>query len=127
MNRAERRKAGQKDKVRTYTLTDVQIQQIKHEAAREAFIEMLAIPVQVLFDKFGYRQIRLDRFTHSCLNYLEMVQEGTVTLDEIRKTLEEEGGIVIRPTGRVGKKKMTPVKPAFAGLSATAWTLTPAR
>lgn len=104
MNRAERRKAGKKDKVRTYTLTDVQIQQIKHEAAREAFIEMLAIPVQVLFDKFGYRQIRLDRFTHSCLNYLEMVQEGTVTLDEIRKTLEEEGGIVIRPTGRVDKK-----------------------
>ena len=39
MNRAERRKAGKKDKVRTYTLTDVQIQQIKHEAAREAFID----------------------------------------------------------------------------------------
>lgn len=103
MNRAERRKAGKKEKVRTYTLTDVQINQIKHEAAREAFIEMLAIPVQVLFDKVGWRQIRLDRFTHWCMNYLEMVQDGTVTLDELRKTLKDEGGIVIQPTGRVGK------------------------
>jgi hypothetical protein len=70
---------------------------------REAFIEMLAIPVQVLFDKFGYRQIRLDRFTHSCLNYLEMVQDGTVTLAELRKTLQDEAGIVIQPISKKRK------------------------
>ncbi len=96
MNRAERRRAGNKDKVRTYTLTDVQIKQIKAEAAKEAFVEMLAIPVQVLYDKFGFRQIRLDRFTHYCLNWLEMVRDGEVTLAELRKTLDEEAGIVIK-------------------------------
>ena len=100
MNRAERRKAGKKDKVRTYTLTDVQIQQIKTEAAKEAFIEMLAIPVQVLHDKFGFGQIRLDRFTHYSLNWLEMVRDGEVTLDQLRKTLEEEAGIVIKEAGK---------------------------
>lgn len=100
MNREERRKAGKKDKVRTYTLTDVQIQQLKTEAAKEAFVEMLAIPVQVLHDKFGFGQIRLDRFTHYALNWLEMVRDGEVTLDQLRKTLEEEAGIVIKEAGK---------------------------
>jgi hypothetical protein len=103
MNRAERRRAGNKEKVRTYTLTDVQIKQIKDEAAREAFIEMLAIPVQVLYDKNGWRQIRLDRFTHTCLNYLEMVQDGTVTLAELRKTLKDEAGIEVQPISKKRK------------------------
>jgi glycosylphosphatidylinositol transamidase (GPIT) subunit GPI8 len=99
-NRAERRKAGNKDKVRTYVLTDVQIQQIKNEATKEAFVELLAIPVQVLHDKFGFGQTRLDRFTHYALNWLEMVRDKEVTLAQLRKTLEDEAGIVIKEAGK---------------------------
>ena len=93
MNREQRRKAGKKEKVRTYTLTDVQIQQIKDDATREAILELLTIPRQVLHDKFGFGQIRLDRFTHYCMNWLSMVENREVTLDELRSILKEESGI----------------------------------
>ena len=56
MNRAERRKSGIKKSVKTYTLNDSQIKQIKDDAVKEAidtaFIYMLGLPVMIIHDKY---------------------------------------------------------------------------
>ena len=56
MNRAERRKSGIKESVKTYTLNDLQIKQIKDDAVKEAidtaFILMLGLPVMIIHDKY---------------------------------------------------------------------------
>ena len=57
MNRAERRRQGIKESVKTYTLNDEQIKQIKADAVKEAidtaFILMLGLPVMILHDKYS--------------------------------------------------------------------------
>lgn len=99
MNRAERRKAGIKQKVRTYTLTDVQIQQIKDEAINEAtnraFILLLGLPLITLHDKFGFGKVRLERFMDELLKQYESFDEGYITLEDLIETIKEETGVSI--------------------------------
>lgn len=99
MGRAERRKAGKTEKVKTYVLTVDQIEQIKREAAEEAvkklrdeivkttmlkvFKMFLAIPLMVLHDKFGFGKLRLDRFTNYVMIWYESVQNGETDINEL--------------------------------------------
>lgn len=100
MNRAERRKAGKTEKVKTYVLTEDQIQKMKDDAAREAtakaFKMLLSVPVMVLHDKFGFGHIRLDRFMHYALIWFNEVMEGGTPLNEIMKIAEEDGGVRVQ-------------------------------
>lgn len=99
MNRAERRAKGIKGKVPVYNLNDDQIEGLKQDATENAVLLMLAIPVMVLHDKFGdimRREGREERFAEHCLNTLEAVQDGLVTLDELKQVLYEEAGITIK-------------------------------
>ena len=99
MNRAERRKSGVKQKVRTYTLTDAQIQQIKTDAVREAtsnaFTLLLGLPLITLHDKFGFGKVRLERFMDELLKQYESFDAGYITLNDLIETIKEETGVSI--------------------------------
>lgn len=93
MNRAERRKTDKKQRVRTYTLTQAQIDEIKLNAVRDALDMLMYIPVMVLHDKFGFGQIRQDRFLHYVYLWAQSVQDGEITLAEIREAALKCGGV----------------------------------
>jgi hypothetical protein len=117
-NRAERRraeKAAQKaDKM--YHLTQGQldktindaIEQAKEEAVKIAipmvFQMFMTIPSTVLHDKFGFGQVRLDRFMHYCMVWYEALQNGEVTIAELRQMAEEACGVRVILDSIVDKK-----------------------
>lgn len=99
MNRSERRRAGKKDKVATYTLTQEQINRIKQEASKEAidtaFTLMLALPLEVLKDKYWVKSAkrRLPKFLDNVLSLYDSWNKGELTIEELREDLWEYGGI----------------------------------
>jgi len=106
MNRAERRrlaKSAQKEKEKTYVLTQSQIEEIKrdavNEATRKAFLMFLSIPVMVLHDKFGFGKQRLGKLMHYCLIWYESVQNNETKLMELVKIAENECGIKVTTWG----------------------------
>lgn len=95
MNRAERRKAGKTEKPKVYTLTQDQIDGMERKAVEKAFKMFMSIPVMVLHDKFGFGNIRLDRFMHYALMWVQSVQDGDTSLTEIMKIAEDESGVKV--------------------------------
>lgn len=95
MNRAERRRNARQEKPKTYVLTEDQITKMKNDAVKDAVLALLTIPVVVLHDKFGFGQIRLDRFTHYMYGWLDSVQNGEVSFSELQKIAETEAGFKI--------------------------------
>ena len=96
MNRKQRRECGVKGPVKTYTLTDAQIQRMKEEAAQKAakraFIAMLGLPLIALMDEFGFGKKRLERFVEKLLGEYRCFDEGYITLEEIAAGVEEKKG-----------------------------------
>ena len=106
MNRAERRrlaKSAQKEKEKTYVLTQAQIDEMKmeavNEATRKAFLMFLSIPVMVLHDKFGFGKQRLGKLMHYCLVWYESVQNNETKIMELVKIAENECGISVLTHG----------------------------
>ena len=96
MNRQQRRANGIKGNVRTYTLTDVQIKEIKASAAKEA-IEvsvkaLLGLPLIVLRDDFGFGKQRLERFEDRLIQQFRCFDEGYIDLETLKKVIEQETG-----------------------------------
>lgn len=106
-NRAERRraeKAAKKAEV-VYHLTQAQIdklvndaiEQAKHEAVNIAipktFQMFMCIPATVLHDKFGFGQVRMDRFMRYVMVWYEALQNGEVTVAELRQMAEDACGV----------------------------------
>lgn len=114
MSRAERRRAekqAQKDKTATYNYTKEQldavvrakvmeevatlIKQTRDEAVEVALTLMLALPLEVLKDKYWVKSAkeRLPKFMDSVLSLYEKWNKGEVTMEELREDLWEYGGI----------------------------------
>ena len=113
-NRAERRrqeKAAKKAAV-VYHLTQEQIDSLLEAAKNEAveialpkaFQMFMCIPATVLHDKFGFGQVRMDRFMHYVMMWYESLQNGETTMDEIRKMAEESCGYQIIVDSIMDKK-----------------------
>ena len=90
MNRQQRRANGIRGNVRTYTLTDAQITEIKVGAAKEA-IEvavkaMLGLPLIVLRDDFGFGKQRLERFEERLMQQFGCFDEGYIDLETLKKS-----------------------------------------
>lgn len=112
MNRAERRKAGKKDKVATYNFTKEQLEafikagvkaevetirkQATEDAVETALILMLALPMEVLIGD-GYwaksAKRRIPRFLEDVLSIYDSWNKGVFTLEELREDLWKWGGI----------------------------------
>lgn len=113
MGRAERRRIekekGKAQKV--YTPTQAQIDAMKKAAVDEAvstgFILMLAIPITILHDKYWVKTAskKLPKFVDQCLDLYDSYNKGYVTLDDLRATLWEEGGIRIERSDNLGGSK----------------------
>lgn len=95
MSRADRRKAGNTGKVKTYVMTQEQIDQMKKDATLEAFKMLQSIPLMVLHDKFGFGHIRSDRYMHYALIWCEEVLDGNTSLNEIMKIVEDDSGVKV--------------------------------
>lgn len=90
----------QKKKTPTYNLTWEQIQDLKKQAAKEAIgsvIELtLGIPAMVLKDKYGFGKKRLPEALDHMVDLYESYEMGYLSLEDIRKTLWEEGGYMVK-------------------------------
>lgn len=111
MNRAERRKAGKKDKVATYNYTKEQLEalikagvkaevenirkQARDEAVDTALTLMLALPLEVLKDKYWVKTAkrRLPKFMDNVLSLYDSWNRGVLTIEELREDLWNYGGI----------------------------------
>lgn len=111
MNRAERRKAGKKDKVATYNYTKEQLEavisagvkaeveaikkQARDEAVEIALTLMLALPLKVLKDKYWVKTAkkRLPKFLDKVLSLYDSWDRGVLTMEELKEDLWEYGGI----------------------------------
>lgn len=119
MSRAERRRAekqAQKDKTATYNYTKEQldavvrakvmeevatlIKQTRDEAVEVALTLMLALPLEVLKDKYWVKSAkeRLPKFMDSVLSLYEKWNKGEVTMEDLREDLWEYGGIKLEDT-----------------------------
>lgn len=92
-------KEQKKEKTPTYNFTWEQIQQMKKDAAKEAVSEVieltLGIPAMVLMDKYGFDDKQLPEALDHMVDLYESYEMGYLTLQDIRKTLWEEGGYKI--------------------------------
>lgn len=99
MNRKERRKAGNRAPVRSYTLNSDQIEAIKSEAVAEATwratVLMFGIPCLVLHDHYGYSKEDLDLFIDKCTEWYKSIEEGDGGFEDLIEALEEEIGLKI--------------------------------
>lgn len=113
MGRAERRRLErEKSKAqKVYTFTQAQIDAMKKAAVDEAvdigFILMLSIPITILHDKYWVKTAskRLPQFVDQCLDLYDSYNKGYVTLEDLRNTLWNEGGIRLERSSNYGKRK----------------------
>lgn len=78
------------------------LQQIKKQATSEAvdtaFLIMLAMPMLVLRDKYGFGKVRLERFMDQVLDLYDSFNKDYLTLEDMHKALDEEVGFKIQRT-----------------------------
>ena len=114
MNRQQRRateRKEQKAKVKTYNLTETQLQayvrqaiekelknnheEVMNESINTAMILLLTLPLEVLMDHYwpkSYRK-RIPEFTKYVLEYYERWQNGELDMDKLKEDLWEYGGV----------------------------------
>lgn len=56
---------------------------------------MLALPVYVLHDKWGFGKVRCERFTEQLLELYDAYQRDYVTMDDLMQVLADEAGVRI--------------------------------
>lgn len=78
-------------------LAKAMIQQAKRTAANQATDQvvklMLALPVYVLHDKWGFGKVRCERFVEQLLELYEAYQKDYVTIEDLMQVLADEAGI----------------------------------
>ena len=105
MGRAELRRS-QKDqvkKMKTFTLTQDQINVIKEAAVKDAveksFILMLALPLEVLITEDYWMKsakTRIPKFIDDILNLYNAYEEGSISIEEMEKDLWDFAGVRCR-------------------------------
>ena len=110
MNRAERRKLAKRGcKVPFEPIVNMKpsdIKNIKDKASKDAvdiaFTLMLAIPVTIVHQHYGQLmkkevdgKSRCERFADLCIDLYKSFEKGEVTLDDLKKHLQDEAGIKI--------------------------------
>lgn len=97
MNRAQRRKSGNRKPV---NFNKAQLHRAKEEATRKAvdtlLTEVLCISVWALHNRFHWGSVRLERFLDEFFETEEDLEDGRYSFEDIKKTVEKETGISIR-------------------------------
>ena len=114
MNRQQRRAAERKEqkaKVKTYNLTEAQLQtyvkqaiekelkndheEIMNESTNTAMILLLTLPLEVLMDHYWPKSYakKIPEFTNYVLEYYERWQNGELDMDKLKEDLWVYGGV----------------------------------
>jgi len=101
LNRAERRRQL-KDNIKTettYNLKTSDIVDIKTDTAKQAISMalnmMIALPVLVLHDKFGFGPKRTEKLIDEIKLLYDSFDQGYLTIEDMKNTIYEELGIKI--------------------------------
>lgn len=104
MNRKQRRnmiKQGinvKSEPVINIKVADVQNikKQATNEAVDTAFTAMLAIPMLVMRDRYGFGRKRLEKFMDEVFEVYDSFNNDYLTLDDMHKALKDEVGFTIK-------------------------------
>lgn len=80
----------------TVTLTHKEVEKMKLEAIDKALERINLLPLLVLRDKFGFGEIRLNRYIDHLIIAVDDFNQGRFTLDDIEKMLKEETNVVVK-------------------------------
>ena len=69
--------------------------QIAKESTEEAYKRQFAVTFRVLRDRFGFGRERLYRMWDLCLEYINDIDQGLLSTNEMLDTLQQEDGIKI--------------------------------
>lgn len=97
-------KTMKKKKTPTYNMTLKQIEAERQKAWKDGFQKgkddsfdlMIALPMIILRDKYGFGAVRLERFIEQMIDVFEAVYDGYVSFSDLLETLKDETGIDIR-------------------------------
>lgn len=77
-------------------LTKSELNKVTQKATNDVFELLLAIPVSVLHDKFGFGKKRCTEFTEKVLDLFDSYNRGYITIEDLREILWEEAGVNAR-------------------------------
>lgn len=69
---------------------------MKLEAIDKALERINLLPLLVLRDKFGFGQVRLNRYIDHLIIAVEDFNQGRFTLEDIEKMLKEETNVFVK-------------------------------
>ena len=106
MGRAERRRQEKlkNQKPRTYTLTDVEIDEMKKDIAAQAvntaMTLMLVLPMEVLMDHYWPKTYakKIPEFTQHVLDMYGQWVDGKLDMEKLKADLWEYGGVRLEET-----------------------------
>ena len=106
MGRAERRRQEKlkNQKPRTYTLTDVEIDEMKKDIAAQAvntaMTLMLVLPMEVLMDHYWPKTYakKIPEFTQHVLDMYGQWVDGELDMEKLKADLWEYGGVRLEET-----------------------------
>lgn len=105
MNRAQRRKAGIKKKVPTYTFNPDQLRDeirkgveqyregLKEEMGTQAIRVVIFVSLLILRDKWGFGKKRLQDFMYEFAEQVECLKKEYVSLEDMIAAIKEETGL----------------------------------
>lgn len=108
MNRKQRRKAGIKKKVPTYTFNQEQLydeikkgveqyrEGLKEEMGTQAIRVVIFMSLLILRDKWGFGKKRLRDFVFEFVEQVECLKKGYVSLEDMINVIQEETGLDIK-------------------------------
>lgn len=81
------------------TLTIGQLEDLKKQLAKDvsykSLVLMLALPLTVLRDKYGFGKKRLTAFLWECINLYDSTERGYLSFDDMQAIIAEETGVKI--------------------------------
>lgn len=80
----------------TVTLTHKEVEKMKLEAIDKALERINLLPLLVLRDKFGFGEVRLNRYIDHLIIAVEDFNQGRFTLEDIERMLKEETNVVVK-------------------------------
>ena len=113
MNRKERRKSKEQFREPVYNLKKSQIDQMlaeerrraKEFAIEEAFLLMVAIPVKVMHDQYGWKtKKRLPEFAEAITDEYQRFADGEMTAEQYRQFVYETCGLMFKRNDEDGRE-----------------------
>lgn len=97
MNRAQRRKSGNRKPV---NINKAQLFRAKEEATQKAvnilLVEVICISVWALHNRFGWGPVRLERFLNEFFETEKDLEDGRISFEDIKKTVKKETGLTMK-------------------------------